>query len=238
LKTGNAIFQTWLFSSKTNYYVITIDFRLHEDVIYYKIIAHLKEVFHKPNLNIIDTFVDQLYKFPDNYQNLCKQYNFELVAKLPDNDAKKDNIVLWARYSSSTNIYTFCLNENALDLVDANLKKDEFKIEMKRAFVHENTHFQQNKGNFSKQKYKSPDAPTVSSFDYVTQWSEIPAWAREVAGYLEQKGFTQKNVIYYLELGNLDLLDTGMQDLIFFMKMSTPVWHKFLGEVYRYFEEV
>ena len=124
---------------------------------------------------------------------------------------------------------------------------------MKEVVTHEETHRQSRQLKSTKQSYvsdKTEDEPINEEEalerrkKYLSQYQEIPAFARAVAENLEESGYTEDALNHLnvvpdeLDLDVLVPLDISRESkhaIVFYKVIGGDVWNRFLKEIYDWF---
>jgi hypothetical protein len=207
------------------------DRKLKEEYFKLKFYKHLREFYINYEYDWIEDFVNDLYGNTSN-KEIFEKYRIHCIFEYPEEEKLKNRLVTSGSYSPEENSYTFIFNKDLLENDDDDRLKDDLTKELQHCMVHEDTHRQQMSGNVL--KYKIPKQNEVFSDEYLSHPTEIDARAREVASWLKFQGCNIKEAIKRIQLSQ----DLGEFDEVvgFYHEIGGPVYHKYLAEIYRYFQ--
>ena len=193
----------------------------------------LQEYYRRPELNWVDTFVDELYDNPDDFIEIGDKYkiSFEL------DDDTCESLIKKSGYIDTLDIYRVFIPLSTVVFIDKGLYKNDFKIELKEWLAHENIHKQQN-------QLKSKDQPYYNGPDsirYYSQQVEIDAMAHSVAYELETKiGINNaSDAVDYIIEGDINKLSVKAQHTVdnYKNEIKGIPWRRFLSEIYDYYNK-
>lgn len=152
-------------------------------IIYNDIYRIFRESYVDLNIPAYEKMVDEIYKDPENYEDIAWDLGLIFLYDKDLENPNSPNTLIWkASYNLKTGKFYVFLSEKALDGIDEGKNKEEFKKELIRILVHEDTHRQQDQGKNKEQSYigdfdsKNEDSSTL----YFSQKFEIDAFARSV----------------------------------------------------------
>jgi hypothetical protein len=194
-------------------------------------LKQLREYFRKPDFSWIKTMVDKIYKSPDNIDEISNKYNIEF-----EEGGDSDLIITQASYRTEDQKFHIWLSENTIQNIQKGTNKGLLCTEIEIFLEHEDVHRQQDQLNNNKQPYFSDFDPKKweEIKKYLSQFQEIPAFARVVAKEMFINGFTEK------DLNNLkELKLTHMAEMIIgnYFKIGGNVLQQFLKEIFNWFNE-
>lgn len=197
--------------------------------------VNLNEKYEKIDVSYLKKYVDELCTAPKNYDSISKKYKIELY--ISENE-KDDYLVPKALYSPvSKNFIVFLSKDcwNSICNPTQEFKKN-FYDELSIMLVHEDTHRQQNNGNFSFQNYKNV---ATNKKDYFSQKVEIDAFARGISEEIMRKinPSSVSELLGYIihDDKNLEKLSYDSQyDIKIYRTIGGKIWDRFLAKVYDY----
>jgi hypothetical protein len=202
------------------------EYQIKENLLY-----TLREFYIKYDMSWVDKFVDDLYADKLTNNELFEKYN--IIYRFVPSDS--DQLIVKANYTSAK-YYDINFNQTILKAEDEEKLKEELKIELKRIITHEDTHRQQDQKGFDMSKVPGPDKPTK---EYLSHPTEIAAWGREIAQYLEPYGL--KEALQFVEFQTFEdkekdkAIKQDIKDVIqWYHSIGGSVYNKFLSEIYRY----
>jgi len=192
----------------------------------------LKEMYKSPDLDWIDSFVDELYDNKNiNSKYIENKYNIFILFE----KATPFEIIVSASYNYKLKLFIITFNEDLDYWVEKNINREDVKTDLLQYIVH-------------KQQDQS-----IHSFDNITGVSEldkskhqeIDAYARDIAFQIEnQFGISGNDVIREIikysrnELNKINNLNKICLDNIkYYYSKGGSIWKRFLAEVWRYFYE-
>jgi hypothetical protein len=188
-------------------------------------IQHLREFFVKYNMDWIDDLIDDIYNPSITKEEIYDKYKVRFDIE----NSPEDKLILEAKYNQETKDYYVLLNKRIILSGKADEYKNEVVVELKRALTHEDTHRQEDQGNFNAKKVPGPENYTPV---YLSHPAEINARAREIAYAQEQQGFNLEQAIENIEEEkNIE----GFEEVVWwYHEIGGSVYNKFLSEIYRY----
>lgn len=147
----------------------------------------LREAYAPLDVKKYEKMVDKLYARPDDVVELAWScgiiFEYEEISKdeakeeKDSTNEKSKTLIRRAYYSIGDGKIHVALKDSAIDAIENNERKEEFKKELLRVLVHEDTHRQQDQGRNREQPYIGEEEGLEK---YLSQKFEIDAFARTV----------------------------------------------------------
>jgi hypothetical protein len=192
----------------------------------------LKEAFRKPSFEQIEEFVNDMFDNELSLSDLLFKYRID-IEFVPKKQKHDRTVIYSASYDQINNVLIIKVRDTIGDYPE---DRDDFLKNLKDFYVHEDTHAQQNIGKHKFQQYY--DGPDLNK--YVSQFQEIPAFAREVAYVIKSRlGLEVNDAIKLITNGTeKELIQLPIKDVAVIKQYRVAdkkVLKKFLKEVYRFY---
>jgi hypothetical protein len=187
----------------------------------------IQEVYRKPIFSFINKLVQNILE-----GNLEAIFNKYRILILPV-DPIGERLVYNCSYDQLNYLYKFEVRD---DIDEIKKIRKKLKQEIKEAYIHEETHAQQNQGKHRLQPYDNGDGELKG---YLSQYQEISAMARQVA--FSVKSRTKLSDIDTIRaIANnstkLNKLPVEHKSIIReYRNIGGKAWRDFLKSVYKYF---
>lgn len=166
----------------------------------------LREAYAPLDIKKYEKMVDRLYARPEDVVELAWEcgiiFEYEETPK-EEAEEEKDpvneksrTLIRRAYYSIGDGKIHVVLKDSAINAIENNEKKEEFKKELLRVLTHEDTHRQQDQGKNREQRYVSEEEEGLEK--YLSQKFEIDAFARTVGRGLVDAGVEVETLINHL----------------------------------------
>ena len=198
----------------------------------------LLEAYRRTDLSWIESFVDELYAQPTDFEDILAKYKIEFTI----GDEKPETFIRSAEYLPSTDVYSLEITENAFDDIEKGRNREYFKIELYEFLSHEDAHRQQNQLRNSQQPYSrlTPDAIDADIVRHLSQHDEIDASARGIAHEAFMKIPHTSNRDLMSKLINSDLSELlsekSYSRLVRYRQIGGAVWRRLLKRAYEYLD--
>jgi hypothetical protein len=205
--------------------------------IQYKMVNRLlNEAYLEPDLSWVDKFVNELYTHKDLD---ALENDYLIVISIDNENVDTERMIQKASYDPVTKKYHIYLSDKNIDDIDRGYNREQFTLELKRVIYHEDTHRLQDQNDaFSKTKIANID----NTKEYVSNYHEIDAFAREVALSFKELGYSLQKTVEYIEkinynISSNDKIEKDLKEIIWqYRNADSSVYRKFLKEVYFVFK--
>jgi hypothetical protein len=190
----------------------------------------LQEMYKKPLLDIIDTFVHDILHSNLDSNTIYEKHRIYIDLVEPGKNPKDKRLVYNGYYNPLHNTYRFEIRDDIDTLGDVDSALIQ---ELKEIYVHEETHEQQNQGKNRLQPYDNGDGDLEK---YLSQYQEIPAMARSIAYTLKIKTNLDYKEVIRAIINDDTILQTLPDDFKIAIKLyrniNGKVWREFLKQAY------
>jgi hypothetical protein len=191
----------------------------------------LREYYRRPDIAWVRKMMKEILENPSQIDVIANKYNVEF-----EDGGDSPLLVTTAVYRKSDGKFHLWMSNNAIDLMKTNSGLDPLVREIELFIEHEDTHRQQD-------QLKNSEQPCVNSMDaqkwesvkkYLSQYQEIPAFARYVARDIFMNGADESNIS---NLKNLKMSQMSKVIVNNYFKIGGETLKKFLKEIYAWFTE-
>jgi hypothetical protein len=191
----------------------------------------LREYFRRSEFSWVSKMINEIYDDINSIDEISNKYKVEF-----EDGGSSSLIITSASYRHDDGKFHIWLSDDTIDDLQNNKNKEQLIREIELFLEHEDTHKQQDQLNHSKQDYYSDFNPNKweEVKKYLSQFQEIPAFARSVAKELFRAGYTEKDVP---NIKNIHLTQMANNIINSYFKIGGKILQQFLKEIINWFSE-